>query len=115
MASLSSDQLKNIQGDIWSRGFPKYYETYYFFSIINAKIFSPCLNDLATHVPSLISTLYDVQEHRSEISQRKARAVDEAKAKGLSKENIVLPTLPIINALIAFTYKGLKAVSFPIY
>jgi hypothetical protein len=115
MASLSDDQLKNIQGDIWSRGFPKDYETYYLFSIIDGKLLGPCLNDLASHSPPLISTLEKVRKDRTEIFQRKARAVDEAKAKGISKEAVVLPKLPKTNALIAFTYKGLKAVSFPVY
>ena len=34
MATLNLD---NLQGDLFSRGFPKFHETYYFFSIVDGK------------------------------------------------------------------------------
>jgi hypothetical protein len=103
---LTKEQLDTIQGDIWSRGFPKYYETYYFFSIApgepNAKAFARCLRNLAMHQPELISTLRKVKEDHDDISSEK----EEARA-GSRKAN----TIPVANALIAFTSRGLQAVS----
>jgi hypothetical protein len=110
-----TDHLDNIQGDIWSKGFPKYYETYYFFSIkdSNEKLFAQCLKDLATRSPPLISTLRKVRDDQGRISEHK-KAVAEAKRRGIPEKDVILPKIPVSNALIAFTFKGLKAVSCPI-
>jgi hypothetical protein len=113
---LTGHQLDNIQGDIWSRGFLKYYETYYFFSIkqSNANIFAQCLKDLATHSPPLISTLRKVRDEYVLISKQKEEAAAAAKKRGIPEKDVNLPKIPISNALIAFTSKGLKTVSYPI-
>ena len=110
--SLTDHQLDNIQGDIWSKGFPKFYETYYFFSIENAKLFAQCLNNLATHSPPLISTLRKVKDDQVRIAKAKEEAVEAAKRKGIPEKDVIPPKIPISDALIAFTSKGLKAVSY---
>jgi hypothetical protein len=109
-------RLDNIQGDIWSKGFPKYYETYYFFSIKtpppNEKnLFSQCLKNLATQSPRLISTLRMVREDHNRISTRRK---EEAIKQSIPEKRVVLPEIPMSNALIAFTIKGLQAVNYPI-
>ena len=113
---LTDHQLDNIQGDIWGKGFPKYYETYYFFSIKDSKekLFAQCLKDLATRSPPLISTLRKVRDDQDRISEQKKEAVAETKRRGIPEKDVILPKIPISNALIAFTIKGLKAVSYPI-
>ena len=110
--SLSEEQLDNIQGDIWSKGFPKYYETYYFFAIKpgNAKLFAQSLKDLVTQSPPLISTLRKVKKDQDCIRERKEQAAAVAKKLGIPEKDE--PLLPTANALIAFTYKGLEVVMF---
>lgn len=108
LPSLTDQQLDNIQGDIWSRGFPKFYETYYFFSIENAKLFAPCLKNLVTHSPPLISSLRKVKDDQERIAKAK---VEEAKRQGIPEKDV---RIPVSNALIAFTSKGLQTVSYPI-
>jgi hypothetical protein len=55
--------LDNVQGDTFSRGFPKIKETYYFFSIATSKEkdFTKALNKLATsgHISNLTKVLAD--------------------------------------------------------
>ena len=111
---LTERQLDTIQGDVWSKGFPKYYETYYFFSInsSNTKIFAKCLNDLATKSPPLISSLRKVRDDRVRIDEETKAAIAEARGRGIPEEQIIPPRIPISNALIAFTSKGLKIVSY---
>ena len=110
--SLTEDQLDNIQGDIWSKGFPKFYETYYFFSIADAKLFSPCLKELVAK--KLISTLRKVREDQNEIFAKNEKEKKEAKERGVPEEGVELSKIPKSNALIAFTSQGLQVVSYPI-
>jgi hypothetical protein len=115
-----ANYLKDVQGDVWSKGFPKYFETYYFFTIKdgkqNALQFSHNLRKLANSrtnekIPrQLISSIQDVQQDWAEILKLKAR-VDVAKAKGQPMAEVDA-IYPVANALIAFTYKGLLVVSF---
>jgi hypothetical protein len=102
---LTEDQLDDIQGDIWSKGFPKFNETYYFFSIADAKLFSPCLKELVAK--KLISTLRKVRDDQNEIFAKNK----EAEERGIPEE---LRKIPKSNALIAFTSQGLQVVSYPI-
>jgi len=90
--------LNNIQGDIWSKGFPKYNETYYLFTIKEERAadFARALRNMVTHQPHLISNLPTVKSNWAEINKHK-------QASGTK--------LPMPNALIAFTYKGLETVS----
>ena len=110
--SLTEEQLDNIQGDIWSKGFPKYYETYYFFAIKpdNARLFAQSLKELVTQEAPLISTLRKVKEDRASIQGRKEQIAAVAQKLGTPEEDDTL--LPMANALIAFTRKGLDAVGF---
>ena len=107
---LTENQLDNIQGDIWSKGFPKYYEKYYFFAINrdNAKLFPQCMQDLFTQSPPLISSLRKVKKDQADLQEQKKRVLAEAKGSGNLVKDVSL--VPVANALIAFTRKGLDAV-----
>ena len=113
--SLTPKQLGNIQGDIWSKGFPKYYEIYYFFLISDAKLFSKCLPGLTAHSaqsPSLISTLEMVRGDQAKIPRKRAEV---AKVQGIPEQHVDLPQnkISMSNALIAFSSEGLQVVSLP--
>lgn len=89
--------LENLQGDLFSRGFPKYKETYYFFSIVPGKEqdFTKFLGQLG----------------RSEqISSLKKVLGDWTAIQCTSKDYII----DITNALIAFTRAGLDRVGLHI-
>ena len=105
IALLTMANLDNIQGDIFSRGFPKMNETYYFFSIVEGKEngFTKALNKLATS--GHVSTLTNVISQWGLIDQLKA----DQKAQGNTDSS--RPILPMANALIAFTMPGLVRVS----
>ncbi|KAL9045577.1 MAG: hypothetical protein Q9214_001401 [Letrouitia sp. 1 TL-2023] len=96
--------LENIQGDLFSRGFPKLNETYYFFSIVpnQEKDFTKALNVLGKS--RLISSLKEVLDHWARI--------DEFKAKQHAQPSVDFSsvTIPMANALIAFTKKGLDKI-----
>ena len=83
----------NVQGDLFSRGFPKYFETYYFFSIVSGKEkeFSKALAVLAKS--GQISSLTKVREDWHAIDHRIPGVV-----------------IPISNALIALSKSGLDKV-----
>lgn len=105
-----SVNLKNMQGDLFSRGFPKFNETYYFFSITSdkekEKKFTQALVELGKKE---ISTLEKVLADWDAIDRAK---VTDAAAKARdpnAKETIV----NVSNALIAFSQAGLKKVSIP--
>jgi len=89
-------KLQDVQGDIWSKGFPKDNETYYLFQINpqRAKDFARSLKNLVNTQPGLISSVAKVKEDWKSIHRvTKPKTVDVA------------------NALIAFTYAGLSVVS----
>ena len=89
--------LKNIQGDLYSKGFPKFNETYYFFTIGKPKDFSKALKQLVEK--NEISTLETVQAEWGKIELNE----DENK-----KQNKTEPTK---DALIAFSMQGLRKAS----
>ncbi len=103
-----SVDLNNLQGDLWSRGFPKYDETFYFFTITdvtaNNKQFHQLLPDLVAKKE--ISTLKKVKDDWREIA-------DWEKTNGVPKPNVNFRenSLAKSNALIAFSMAGLKKVS----
>jgi hypothetical protein len=109
---LDGEQLKKIQGDIWRKGFPKYHETYYFFSIdtSKAKVFCANLKTLATDTTPLISSLLKVYGDQVSIDKIQAEFKAEKEA-GRVKKDAILPPIPMVNALIAFTSAGLQVVS----
>jgi hypothetical protein len=111
---IGPEQLKNIQGDIWRKGFPKYYETYYFFSIdtSKAKVFCANLKTLATATDTtpLISSLLKVYGDHVSIDKKQAEFKADKEA-GRVKKDAILPPIPMVNALIAFTSAGLQVVS----
>jgi hypothetical protein len=95
---MAAVNLANVQGDLFSRGFPKYNETYYFFSIVTGKEkdFSKALAVLGKsgEISSLEKVLTDWVK------------VDAAR---VAKGDIV----PVSNALIAFSKIGLDKMSIP--
>ncbi|KAK0639473.1 hypothetical protein B0T16DRAFT_463145 [Cercophora newfieldiana] len=95
--------LSDIQGDVWSKGFPKYNETYYLFTIKQERAadFARALRNMVTHQPHLISNLPTVKNNWAEIVTHK----QAAGSAGSKKERLPMP-----NALIAFTYKGLETI-----
>lgn len=99
MAEVSLDDM---QGDLFSRGFPKFNEVYYFFHIVSGKEkeFSQKVKNLVSGEDKHISSLKKVLEDW--------KAVDVAAAnnrgKGDAAEKEVVPT---VNALIAFSKSGL--------
>ncbi|KAK3312172.1 hypothetical protein B0H66DRAFT_395117 [Apodospora peruviana] len=95
------EKLEDIQGDIWSKGFPKDNETYYLFQIKHPADFARCLRKLVTDQPHLIPNLNMVKVNWAEIKAEKKRA-DAHKEQP--------KRLPMANALIAFTYKGLEII-----
>jgi hypothetical protein len=93
---IMSVNLDNVQGDVWSEGFKKLNETYYFFRITSGKEldFSQSLGVLMKQDPPLISNL-------TEAKKRRDLANENHKQKKIA---------PIANALIAFSFPGLEAV-----
>ena len=93
---MAAVNLDNIQGDLFSRGFPKINETYYFFSIVpgKEKDFSKALAALGKS---------------GQISSLRKVLADWVQVDGAAKGDIV----PLSNALIALSKKGLNKVSIP--
>lgn len=111
--ALTPEQLKDIQGDVWSRGFPKDFETYYFFKITdnNEKFFAQNLKKLVpdTGTP-LISSLQMVKDRRSHLNEKREQARATAARNGLPTNDVHAVKQSIANALIAFTREGLDKV-----
>ena len=105
--------MLDIQGDIWSKGFPKYYETYYFFSIEKAAEFTYCLKELLKGERPLISNLARVKKDQEDIAANKKKAEDKAIAEGKTAKDAVIIVKDLANALIAFSSDGLQIVSYP--
>ena len=92
LLTMATDK-SNIQGDLFSRGFPKYNESYYFFTIVesHAAVFSQKLAGLVKDKE--ISTLDKVLADWAAIEKHK-------------------PTpYAVSNVLIAFSMAGLQTVS----
>lgn len=83
-----------IQGDLFNRGFPKFNETYYFFSIVPEKKadFTRALNTIGK--TGKIATIDSVLKDWVKVDQSKTKTVE------------------VSNALIAFSMEGLKMVMF---
>ena len=111
LPTMAAVNLDDVQGDLWNRGFPKFNEVYYFFSIVTGKEreFSKALKNLVSEKDKHISSL------------TKALA-DWAKVDGAAKKNRLVENhaekeiVSTSNALIAFTKAGLDKVSIqPLY
>ena len=98
--------LDNIQGDLFSRGFPKFHEVYYLFSIVpgKEKEFSKALKTLVSEKDKYISSLTKVLADWTNVdaAAKKNRTIEEPAQKEI---------VPISNALIAFSKRGLDKVS----
>lgn len=114
----------NIQGDTFSRGFPKFDETFYFFNIttnkVNGKQFHQLLPDVVNHqmVSDLkkkkkaISTLQMVLDDWEDIKADKNEKESKAKKTGVPLDpDFRANPLSKSNALIAFSMTGLDKVS----
>ena len=103
LPTMADVALDNVQGDLFSRGFPKYYESYYFFSIVQGKE-----KDFCKALKALVS------EKDKHISSLTKVIADWAKIDGVAKHNRENPShkqfIPTSNALIAFTKRGLDKV-----
>ena len=103
MAEFNPD---DVQGDLFSRGFPKFNEVYYFFHITPGKEKEFCqrLKMLVSDEEKHISTIKKVLEDWKKIDAAAARnrALDDP-----SKKEWVSAS----NALIAFSKPGLDSVS----
>lgn len=109
---MTPAQLLDVQGDIWSKGFPKYNETYYFFTIEQPKDFTLCLRELLKGERPLISNLARVKQDQDDNADAKKKAEDKAKAEGKTAKDAVIIVKDLANALIAFSFAGLKLVCF---
>ncbi|KAL8788622.1 MAG: hypothetical protein Q9195_007217 [Heterodermia aff. obscurata] len=100
---MAQGTLNNVQGDLFSRGFPKYNESYYFFSIASEKE-----RDFCKALKTLVS---DKDKHISSLAKVLA---DWAQIDGVTKKNREDPShrqiIPTSNALIAFTKGGLNKI-----
>ena len=110
---LAPKQLLKVQGDIWSKGFPKYNETYYFFSIEKPAEFNHCLKELVKGERPLISNLATVKKDQEKIDAHKKEAEADAIKKGKTAKEAVITVKDLANALIAFSFNGLIKVSYP--
>ena len=98
--------LDDVQGDLFSRGFPKFNEVYYFFHIVSGKEkeFSQKLKLLVSGGENQISSINKVLEDWKQIdaARDKNRTVEDPAKKEWVKK---------VNALIAFSKPGLDRVS----
>ena len=103
---MAAVNLDNVQGDLFSRGFPKYNEVYYLFSIVpgKEKDFSKALKTLVSEKDKYISSLTKVLADWAKVDAVIQKNRD---LKDPDKREIV----PISNALIAFSKRGLDKVS----
>jgi hypothetical protein len=94
---MATGKPSNMQGDLFSRGFPKYNESYYFFSISNdPATVTEFTKKLAVLVKNKeISTLEKVLLDWKEVEAHKGTIY------------------PVSHALIAFSMAGLRRVSLP--
>ncbi|KAK0642165.1 hypothetical protein B0T16DRAFT_449408 [Cercophora newfieldiana] len=92
----AAPNLSEIQGDLFSRGFPKFYETYYFFSIQRPGDFSKALPKLVDgkHISSLAAVLGQWKDLDKPLNES-------------TKEKTVTQ---LSNALIGFSVFGLKEI-----
>ncbi|EXJ62099.1 hypothetical protein A1O7_02532 [Cladophialophora yegresii CBS 114405] len=91
MAPVDANFRNNVQGDLFSRGFPKIHETYYFFSIVQETVFPQKLTDLGKS---------------NEISNLTKVLDDWKKVDATPKGEII----DVCNALIAFSMEGLRKI-----
>ena len=103
---MAAVNLDNVQGDLFNRGFPKYHEVYYLFSIVSGKEkeFSKALKTLVSEKDKYISSLTKVLADWAKVDAVVQKNRD---LKDSDKKEIV----PISNALIAFSKRGLDKVS----
>lgn len=103
MAEFNCD---DVQGDLFSRGFPKFNEVYYFFHIKSGKEkeFSQKVKMLVSGEEKHISSINKVLEDWKQVdaTAAKNRTIDDP----AKKERV-----STLNALIAFSKPGLDRVS----
>jgi len=114
MAPIELGSHGDVQGDIWSKGFPKYHEAYYFFVIKDAVLFRTALAKLATDPSDQILTAGNKEKRLPLISTLDKVLADQAYISANGAGGGWKPEkdrIPVSNALIAFTITGLANVS----
>lgn len=104
--------LDNMQGDLFNRGFPKFNEVYYFFSIVSGKEkeFSKALKTLVSEKDKHISSLKKVLADWAIVdAAAKKNRTEKDRTGGGTKG--VIHIVATSNALIAFSKRGLDKVS----
>ena len=98
--------LDDVQGDLFSRGFPKFNEVYYFFHIASGKEKEFCqkLKMLVSGEEKHISSINKVLDDWKQIDAARAknRTIDDSAEK---------EWVTTVNTLIAFAKPGLDRVS----
>ena len=104
---MAEVNLEDLQGDLFNRGFPKYHEVYYFFNIHVSKEFAQNVKTLVAgedkHISSLKKVLQDWEKVDTAAVKNRAN-----RAAGNNAPSEIVPT---VNALIAFSKRGLDQVS----
>ena len=104
---MAEVNLEDLQGDLFSRGFPKFHEVYYFFNIQESKEFARKVKTLVTGEDKHISSLKKVLKDWEEVDT----AAVKNRANRQAKNDAPLEIVPTVNALIAFSKSGLDQVS----
>jgi hypothetical protein len=100
LRAAAAVNVTNVQGDVFSRGFPKHYEIYYFFSINEGKNFPKAVGTLMSK--KHISNLKQVIDDWGVIDKDKEEA---------EKTRTKAPLREMAHALIGFSSSGLKKLS----
>ena len=115
LLTMALPDVKNIQGDTFSKGFPKDFETFYFFTITDnqqsGKKFPSLLADVAK---TQISTLDTILAEWTLIDGDKEFDKNRPENVGLKTSDKNFKSSdprPFSDALIAFSMKGLKKVT----
>ena len=108
LTTMAEVNLEDLQGDLFSRGFPKFHEVYYFFNIPSGKEkeFAQKVKILVSGEDRHISSLKKVLEDWTKVD---AAAVKNRENRA-AKNNAPLEIVPTVNALIAFSKSGLDQV-----
>ena len=109
LTTMAEVNLEDLQGDLFSRGFPKFHEVYYFFHIPKTKEveFAQKVKNLVSGADKHISSLKKVLEDWKKVDV----AAVKNRASRAANHDAPQEIVPTLNALIAFSKSGLDQVS----